>query len=519
MLLSPIAPSANLTAYTHAHPLPTASALSRCLCMAVLSTPPSSPESCTADAPFLAPRRSHRRDPMHRLTSRSMHHNSSTPDDPTFVSLIPKNDQNNHSPKASRSILRSPRHAIHTFFLSRPLLFSILFFLCLSVGFILYIFRNPLQVAYLRWNAVPPGLWSKNGMLYVGKDTPFFIKGFSWYGMEEPAHVPGGTGIISMPTVFKFAQRHNFNAIRIPLSVENILDNDTPRTGIAPFKNPHFSGLPYLDVLMAIIRTAASNNILIMLDIHRLKSKDVQSTGYWHSENMSEQRLFRVWDTLCNKFAEEWNVLGADLFNEPYEALWNSSDKTKDWQFAAEQLGNRVHNKCPSWLIVIEGVGETAGGPKTNVFWSENLNVMKASPPRLTLRNKVALSPHVYGPAVYMQNYFKSSNFTQDMPALWDDHFGAVNRATGLAIIIGEWGGTFVGKDKEWQLKFMQYLIDKKFGFFYWCLNPESSDTGGLLKEGWRVPEEKKLTMLDRAPSTSVTDHAIHFMHWRNWRT
>ncbi|KAI0556692.1 endoglucanase [Gracilaria domingensis] len=134
--------------------------------------------------------------------------------------------------------------------------------------------------ATLRKRGILPGLYSRNGQLYVGKDTPFRVKGFSWYGVEENAHVPEGLTYVSASDVFDFADRHDFNAIRVPLSVENIMSNLRPTKGITPFKNPEISGLSYLGIGMQLVRMVADHNILTLLEIHRLESNEVQSKGF-----------------------------------------------------------------------------------------------------------------------------------------------------------------------------------------------------------------------------------------------
>ena len=71
------------------------------------------------------------------------------------------------------------------------------------------------------------------------------------------------------------------------------------------------------------------------------------------------------------------------------------------------------------------------------------------------------------------------------MPAVWDAHFGFVQQKTGRAILVGEWGGTYEGIDKVWQQAAAAYFAERGIGSFYFCLNPGSLDTGGLLEHDW----------------------------------
>ena len=98
------------------------------------------------------------------------------------------------------------------------------------------------------------------------------------------------------------------------------------------------------------------------------------------------------------------------------------------------------------------------------------------------------------------------------MPAIWDKHFGRAHEDSKLAIIVGEWGGRFsIAADVKWQKAFSTYLRTKNFGFFYWCLNPDSADTGGLMKPDWRDPEKGKFDMLKAFNGTDVHTVARHF--------
>eukprot|EP00177_Eucheuma_denticulatum_P002978 GFKZ01005357.1.p2 GENE.GFKZ01005357.1~~GFKZ01005357.1.p2 ORF type:complete len:470 (-),score=45.51 GFKZ01005357.1:1860-3269(-) len=433
-------------------------------------------------------------------------------DDDEWRKNNPQHDGRYPTPKSLRNDPRMPK----PFFKTRCGIVCIILAIVILIGAFLFGFKNTIRIARLRQLGIPPGLYSRDGVLYVGKDTPFMIKGFSWFGMEEDGKLPGGFDRRPVDDIYRFAKEHNFNAIRLPLSVENLLHNELITS--SSFVNPHVSGQRYIDVVKTLIQKAADHNILILLDMHRLENHEIQSAGFWYSERVPEESLFFVWKKLCEHVGDEWNVLGADIYNEPWDSLWNSPNKSEDWKQASERLGNFIHQECPSWTIVIEGVGTRAKGTKLHTFWSENLRVMQSAPPKLTLQSKVILSPHVYGPSVHMQEYFEADDFTKDMPGIWDDHFGEASRATGLATVIGEWGGKYEGKDKEWQDTFFPYVMKRKIPFFYWCLNPNSADTGGLLEDDWFTPSHKRLNLLSDSPSTSVQKHAAHFKYWRYWR-
>ena len=96
------------------------------------------------------------------------------------------------------------------------------------------------------------------------------------------------------------------------------------------------------------------------------------------------------------------------------------------------------------------------------------------------------------------------------MPSIWQTQWGYVAEQGIAPLLIGEWGGHNEGADHVWQLKFIEYLAAHKIGSFYWCLTPDSVDTGGLFvslaawsdKKG--VPDHAKVAMLRDLPFTKV---------------
>ena len=58
-------------------------------------------------------------------------------------------------------------------------------------------------------------------------------------------------------------------------------------------------------------------------------------------------------------------------------------------------------------------------------------------------------------------------------------------------------GGQMSGNDLIWMNAFANYLveIDAPDNWF-WCVNPDSGDTGGLLENDWKTPVIPKLNLL-----------------------
>ena len=84
------------------------------------------------------------------------------------------------------------------------------------------------------------------------------------------------------------------------------------------------------------------------------------------------------------------------------------------------------------------------------IWWGENLAGAKTRHIALSDMSKLVYSPHTYGPSVYNQKYFTDGDFPHNMPSIWGPRFGyLVDR--GYAVCIGEMGGFYTGKDRQWQ--------------------------------------------------------------------
>jgi endoglucanase len=145
-------------------------------------------------------------------------------------------------------------------------------------------------------------------------------------------------------------------------------------------------------------------------------------------------------------------------------------------------------------------------------FWfGGNLEGLKNYPLRIRsdLADRIAYTIHVYGPSVHNQQYFEdlraySNPWTLD--TVYESQNGFIEKVTGRALIIGEWGGIDEvlseqpdpaknGKDDAIILSaiarwFPEHCVADAF---WWAINPESTDTGGLFDADYKEPIAHKL--------------------------
>jgi endoglucanase len=211
------------------------------------------------------------------------------------------------------------------------------------------------------------------------------------------------------------------------------------------------------------------------------------------------------------------NIIGIDIFNEPWDYTW------AEWKTLSDKAYQAINSVNSDVLVFVEGVSATAGGVKIphgsedlNPNWGENMYGARDNPLNIP-KDRLVLSPHTYGPSVFVQKQFmdpaqvnctelegdeagnSDCNIVINKAKLsegWDEHFGYL-RDQGFAMVVGEFGGNMdwpakgsvadrsrwshitTNVDQQWQQAFVSYMKEKKIQGCYWSINPESGDTAG----------------------------------------
>eukprot|EP00967_Tisochrysis_lutea_P078963 scaffold107831_cov28-Tisochrysis_lutea.AAC.1 len=342
----------------------------------------------------------------------------------------------------------------------------------------------------------------------AGSDCePFLFKGINWFGSEDTNRVVQGLHNHPIDFYMDFLARNHFNAIRLLFSHSAVRDDEVlPEGSFDAALNPALRGKRYLESLLEFARAAAPHGLLVLVAAHRLSPDAWPGDGLWYDDEISEDQVKQDWAKLARTLCGQWNVVGVDLQNEPHQATWGTGNIHTDWNRAASRLGDHVLDHCPRWLVFVEGIFEGAPGEYDNgaggYWWGENFVGVKTAPVRLQNQKRLILSPHTYGPSTYMQGYFEDRRFPSNMPDIWRSHFLFARDLSGAALVIGEIGGNYEDEDKVWQEEAIRFFAHERVGLFYFCLNPTSEDTGGILANDWTTPVAGKLELLSRLPRT-----------------
>jgi hypothetical protein len=125
-------------------------------------------------------------------------------------------------------------------------------------------------------------------------------------------------------------------------------------------------------------------------------------------------------------------------------------------------------------------------------------------------QSQLVYSPHDYGPGVYAQTWFDKDFTTQTLlDDYWYDTWAFINEEDIAPLLIGEWGGFMDGGDNEkWLTLLRDYMIDNHINHTFWCINPNSGDTGGLLDYSFTNWDEDKYNLFE--PSLWQDDDGVY---------
>lgn len=358
-----------------------------------------------------------------------------------------------------------------------------------------------------------------------------------------------------------------FNMVRLPLAPQTLDPND-PMGQPALWKN--YGGAiselaPYnggsapknaTEFYEAFVRLLDDNDLKILVDIHscsnylgwragrldsnppyadaervnyNYKREDYSCGGGAQNDQPYNEAIWledlRYLANLNTTLGVE-NIIGIDIFNEPWDYTM------AEWGTLAWKAYQAIAEENDDMLVFVEGVaGKTSaeievphGSEDSNPNWGENFYGILDTDFAKIPKERVVLSPHTYGPSVFVQNHHLDlsdpacAGLEADaageagckikidptvLEPAWEEHFGYL-RDEGYAMVVGEWGGNLGwpseadsatdrevwgnepdGIDLEWQKAFANYMAKKGIHSCYWSINPESADTGGIYRHAY----------------------------------
>jgi aryl-phospho-beta-D-glucosidase BglC (GH1 family) len=373
-----------------------------------------------------------------------------------------------------------------------------------SLFIFLFVFST-IQASYLH---------AKGAKLYNDNQQEVRLTGVNWFGFETSNLGPHGLWVRDYHGVLLQIKSLGFNCVRIPFCNSMLRDSAKVKSinffGEDPFfardkieLNKELFGLSPLAIMDEIIRYAGEIGLVIVLDCHSREPDGYMNEKLWYTNITSEQQWIDDWVMIANRYKNNPAVTAFDLNNEPHAkskdggATWGTDDIKFNWNIAAQKCGNAILAANPNVLIIIEGVEQF---DTTMYWWGGNLCGVKKNPIVLSKPEKLVYSPHEYGPEVFQQPWFDDPGFPQNMESIWNSAFGFIIKEKIAPLFVGEFGikdsKSHDGKAGTWFTTFIKYMADNCLSWTFWCFNPNSGDTGGLLSYDWLTIEQWKVDAL-----------------------
>ena len=353
-----------------------------------------------------------------------------------------------------------------------------------------------------------------------------WLTGVNWFGFNATERVFHGLWSGNLETITRQMAERGINTVRVPISTQLLLEwkaGQTVMPNVNLAANPELAGMNNLQIFDRWLDLCERYGLKVMLDVH---SAEADNAGHiypmWYKGTITPELFYQGWEWVTNRYKNNDTIVAMDIENEPHgqpgespRAKWDGSTDVDNWKNACQTAGRRILAINPKVLIMCEGIeayprpGKTWDSPKTNPdlspnyynnWWGGNLRGAKDFPVDLGAnQDQLVYSPHDYGPLVYEQPWFAGefdkTTLTNDV---WRPNWLYLHEEKTAPLLIGEWGGR-LGQDArqdKW-LKALRDLIGEyKLHHTFWCLNPNSGDTGGLLLDDWRTWDETKYNQI-----------------------
>ncbi|MEV7071383.1 cellulase family glycosylhydrolase [Streptomyces sp. NPDC093990] len=341
------------------------------------------------------------------------------------------------------------------------------------------------------------GYWHTSGrQILDASGQPVRIAGINWFGFETSNLVVHGLWSRDYKSMIDQMKSLGYNTIRIPFSDDIFKSGAVPNSiDFSGGKNADLQGLNALGVLDRIVSYAGQDGLKVILDRHRPDSAG--QSALWYTAAVPESTWIADLKAIAARYKGQSTVVGIDLHNEPHDpACWGCGDTATDWRLAAQRAGNAVLSVNPELLIFVEGV-QTVNG--VSGWWGGNLMGVAQYPVQLDVANRVVYSAHDYATSVAQQSWFSDPAFPANMPGIWDKYWGYIFKQNIAPVWVGEFGTTLQSAvDQKWLAALVSYLRPTStygadsFHWTYWSWNPNSGDTGGILKDDWQTVDTVK---------------------------
>ena len=363
-----------------------------------------------------------------------------------------------------------------------------------------------------------------DGRRILDKDgREVWLTGLNWFGYNTGTNTFDGLSNSELKPIVESIADRGFNLIRVPMSAQLLNEwaaGEYPQANYNHAYNEELNAMNSLEIFDYFLTIAEANGIKVMIDIHSAETDPSgHMTNLWYTDKVSEKDYLAALKWAALRYKDNDTIIAFDLKNEPHgkpsegsrAAVWNDSDSPNNWKKEAEKAALTVLKENPNVLIMVEGIETYPMDIKENgdyrskiaddyyiSWWGGNLRGVADYPIDLgKFQDKLVYSPHDYGPTVYNQPWFyEGYDYDSLMKECWRDNWFYIYEDKTAPILIGEWGGFMREPNLKWMTALRQLIGKYRLNHTFWCLNPNSGDTGGLFLDDYKTWDEDKYSFV-----------------------
>ncbi|WP_432085773.1 cellulase family glycosylhydrolase [Streptomyces sp. bgisy095] len=374
--------------------------------------------------------------------------------------------------------------------------------------------------------AVPAKDWlhTRGNQIVDENGDKVWLTGTNWFGFNATERVFHGLWSGNITTITKSMADRGINIVRVPVSTQLLLEWKNGRaavpSGVNTYANPELKDLTTLQVFDHWLALCERYGIKVLLDVH---SAEADNSGHihpvWWKGTITSEQFYSAWEWVTARYKDNDTIVAMDVKNEPHgkqtespRAKWDGSTDQDNFKYACETAGKRILAVNPKVLVLCEGIeiypraGKSWSSQAETDYhfnwWGGNLRGVRDHPVNLGAGNsQLVYSPHDYGPLVFQQPWFQGDwNRTTLERDVWDPNWLYLHKENTAPLLIGEWGGFLDnGPNQKWMTALRDLIAENRIHQTFWCLNPNSGDTGGLLLNDWATWDEAKYALLKPA--------------------
>jgi Cellulase (glycosyl hydrolase family 5) len=198
--------------------------------------------------------------------------------------------------------------------------------------------------------------------------SPVRLRCINWYGAHMETFVAGGLDKRSCGGIADSILSIGANCVRIPLSVELVMQNPTPNaSAIVGIDRSQCNVSTALDVLDCQVRELTRRGLMVILNNHVsfagwVGGGERVPQGLWHTARFPTAVWIASLSALALRYRRNELVVGIDIRNEIHDQdgtviTWGQSNDTdSDWKAATLLADAAIRDVNPDVLVIVSGL-------------------------------------------------------------------------------------------------------------------------------------------------------------------